>query len=123
MNGITYAYIGDAYYELIVRNYLIKQGYTKVNDLHKKAICYTKGENQALFIEYLINENMLTEKEINVYKNGRNAHTSQTRKNVSKEIYHKATGFEALIGYLYLENNLLRIDEIFKEMVRWQDGR
>lgn len=123
MNGITNAYLGDALFELMVRKYLVDKGDTKVHELHKKAINYTKGENQAKFIDYLILNNMLKDNEIKSYKNGRNAHTNQVRKNVSKEVYHKATGFEALIGVLYLENNFARIEEIFNEMVRWLDEK
>lgn len=111
-SGLTLAYIGDGYYELIVRNLLVKKGLTKVNDLHKMAIKYTSGEAQKGFIEYFLANNMLTEEEINIFKRGRNIHTSQNRKNISLADYQKATGFEALIGYLYLEKKLARIDEL-----------
>ena len=113
-NGLTLAYIGDAYYELLVRNLVIKSGNGKVNDLHKMAVSYTSGEAQARFITAMIDENFLSEKEIEFYKKGRNCHTNQNRKNISVLIHQKATGFESLIGYLYLEEQYKRINEIME---------
>lgn len=110
MNGLALAYIGDAYYELEVRKHLIKNGYTNVNILHNKAIKYTSSKSQALLIEYFINDNLLTEEELNVYKRGRN-NSSSGRKNVDAKTYVMATGFESLIGYLYI-NNKDRLNEI-----------
>ena len=103
MNGLTLAYIGDAYYELRIRKYLINQGITSVNLLHKNAILFTKGEAQSKIIEYFIEQELLTEDEMSYYKRGRNA-SGPGRKNIDAKTYHQATGFEALIGGLYLEN-------------------
>ena len=111
-NGLTLAYIGDAYYELLIRNKLIKKGYGKVNDLHKKCIKYTSGEAQSGFIMQMINDGFLTEKEIEILKKGRNCNANHSKKNLDLQKYQKATGFEALIGFLYLENDLKRIDEL-----------
>ena len=114
LSGLTLAYIGDGYYELMIRMLLVDKGLTKVNDLHKHAIKYTSGEAQKRIIEYFINNNLLTEEEIMVFKRGRNIHTAQNRKNISLQDYQKATGFEALIGYLYLDGKTERINEIIK---------
>lgn len=113
-NGLTLAYIGDSCYELKIREALIKKGFTKVNDLHKHAILYTSGEKQASIINYLIENDLVTEKEIEIFKKGRNCHTNQNRKNISIQTYQKATGFEAIIGYWHLEKNFERIDELVK---------
>ena len=109
-NGLTLAYIGDAIFELKIREYLLTQNYSKVNDLHKHAIKYTSAANQAKIIDYLM-PNLLDE-EIEYYKRGRNSGGTHKPKNASLNDYRKATGFEALIGYLYLIKNEERLDEI-----------
>lgn len=111
-SGLDLAYIGDAYYELIVRNHFINSGITKVNDLHKKVIKYTCAEHQSKVIKYFIKENMLSQEEISMFKRGRNSNTNKTRKTLSKEDYNNATGFESLIGYLYMSNMLDRALEL-----------
>lgn len=111
-NGLALAYIGDAYYELKIREYLVNKGYLIVNDLHKMAIKYTSGNSQAKFMDYFINNNLLTEEEISCYKKGRNANSNGRRKNISLGTYMKATGFEAMIGFLYLKGNLERIKKL-----------
>ena len=115
MNGLSLAYIGDAYFEIMVRQFLLEKGITKVNELHKEAIKYTSGEAQAKFIDLFLENNILTENEIEIYKKGRNSATSH-RKNLSSAEYQKATGFEALIGYLYESKDEKRIDELFSLM-------
>ena len=115
MNGLSLAYIGDAYFEIMVRQYLLEKGITKVNELHKEAIKYTSGEAQARFIDEFFKDNILSELEIEIYKKGRNSATSH-RKNLSNAEYQKATGFEALIGYLYESKDLERLDYLFKLM-------
>lgn len=119
LNGANYAYIGDAYIELVIRDFLLRKGITKSETLHKEATKYTSGMNQAKFVEYLISNNHLTEEEINYFKKGRNSNTNQNRKNIDIENYKKATGFEAIIGFLYYENNIKRIEEIFDLMKKW----
>lgn len=109
-NGLTLAYIGDAVYELKIRDYLLTQKYVKVNDLHKHAINYTSATNQAKAIDYLMPS--LSEEEIEYYKRGRNSGGTHKPKNSSLNEYRKATGFEALIGYLYLIKNEERLSEI-----------
>ena len=118
MNGLSLAYIGDAYFEIMVRNYLLEAGLTKVNELHKKAINFTSGAAQARFIDNFISNNILSETEIEIYKKGRNSATSH-RKNLSGAEYQKATGFEALIGYLYLEKEMDRLDYLFSLMIEY----
>ncbi len=119
MNGLSLAYIGDAYYEIMVRNYLLELGITKVNELHSKAIKFTSGASQALFIDKFIENNILTEAEIEIYKKGRNSATSH-RKNLSGAEYQKATGFEALIGYLYINKDNNRLEALFKTILSYR---
>lgn len=109
MNGLSLAYIGDAYYELLIRQHLLEKKLTKVNELHKYAIKYTSGEAQASIIDYFLENNFLTNSEIEIYKKGRNS-TNSHRKNLSLALYQKATGFEALIGYLYENSDFDRLN-------------
>ncbi len=111
-NGLTLAYMGDAVYELYIREHVISLGYSKVNDLHKRVIKFTSGNAQALIMHYLLENNLLSEEEISVYKRGRNSHVHTKRVNMNIQDYLDATGFEALIGYLYLAGNTSRILEI-----------
>ena len=115
MNGLSLAYIGDAYFEIMVRQYLLEKGITKVNELHKEAIKYTSGEAQARFIDIFLKEEILSQEENDIYKKGRNSATSH-RKNLSNAEYQKATGFEALIGYLYEKKEIDRLEFLFKKM-------
>lgn len=110
LNGLTLAYLGDAYYELSIRRHLIEQKLTHVNDLHKKAIKYTSGTAQASIMQYLIDHTLVSELELDLFKRGRNA-SGPGRKNIDAKAYTYATGFEAMIGALYLENRN-RADEI-----------
>ncbi len=111
-NGLTLAYIGDAVYEIYIRNFIISLGYKKVNDIHKHVIEYTSALSQAKYMSLLLDKNILTDFELNLYKRGRNTHPSTTRRNVDLKIYLEATGFEALIGALYIDNNISRLEEI-----------
>lgn len=117
MNGLTLAYLGDAYYELSIRTYLISKNLTNVNDLHKKAIKYTSGQAQANIMNALIEKEMITEEELDHFKRGRNV-SGPGRRNIDAKTYHAATGFEAMIGYLYLQNKN-RADELIKLSIRW----
>lgn len=112
LNGLTLAYIGDAYYELSVRMHLINNKLTNVNDLHKKAIQFTSGTAQASIIVKMMEENLISEDEVETFKRGRNS-SGPGRKNIDAKTYHYATGFEALIGSLYLSDRN-RADELIK---------
>lgn len=112
LNGLSLAYIGDAIYELRVRQHFISLGVTKVNNLHKKVTLYTSGASQAKFIHYFLENNILTEEELGIFKRGRNSHINTSRKNLNIQDYLDATGFEALFGYLYLNDCINRIIEL-----------
>ena len=106
------AYIGDAAYELIIRTILVKRGNCPVNQLHKKASSLVKASAQSAMIEKI--EPVLTEEEHGVYKRGRNAHSGTMAKHATMSDYRRATGFEALVGYLYLKEDFSRILELVK---------
>lgn len=103
MNGLSYAYLGDSYYELQIRKYLLQKGLTKVDILHKQAIRFTSSKAQAKIIAHWMEHQILSERELDAFKHGRNgAHFG--RKNVDGLTYQQATGFESLIGFLSIEN-------------------
>ena len=107
----TLAFIGDGVYDLIVREYLVKQANRPVGELNQLKVKLVNCQSQAKFASMLMPD--LTEDEISVYKRGRNAYTANTPKNSSRADYHSATGLEALFGYLYLNNQTERIKELF----------
>lgn len=97
---LVLAYIGDAVYELIIRTKVINQGSIQVNKMHKKSASLVKAGTQASLIKVL--EEQLTEEEHSIYRRGRNAKSVTTAKHATMIDYRMATGFEALVGYLYL---------------------
>lgn len=112
LNPITLAYIGDAVYEILVREHLALEGDRPPEQLHRLAVSYVSAKAQAAAIEKIAP--MLTEDETAAFKRGRNAKVSHVPKGASVAHYHNATGFEALFGYLYLTNRTQRMRELFK---------
>ena len=109
---LTLAYIGDCVYDLVIRTVVAERGNAPANTLHKKTVAYVKAQTQASMIEALLP--YLTEEEEAVYKRGRNAKSYTSAKNASIGDYRKATGMEALVGYLYLTGQEARIMELIK---------
>ena len=103
---LTLAYIGDGVFDLIIRTVVVDKGNTSPNELHRHTSSIVKAHTQALMAEALMEE--LTEEEHDVYRRGRNAKSFTTAKNATVADYRKATGFEALMGYLYLEDRFDR---------------
>ena len=106
----TLAFIGDAVYNVYIRTYLSSVSTAKAGTLHKLSIKYVSAKGQSMLVDKLID--MLTDEEIAVYKRGRNTNIATVSKHVDVVEYKKATGFEALIGFLYLSNNIKRLEEI-----------
>lgn len=117
LSPLQLAYIGDAVYELLVRTYLLQKK-LPVNKLHKATIEYVKAKAQANIVHML--EDILSEEEQTIVKKGRNAKSHTIPKNANMIDYKYATGFEALIGYLYLKRRDERISEMF-EMISNMD--
>ncbi len=118
INSLVLAYLGDTIYEDYIREYLIKKGIRNVNDLQKEAIKFVSAKSQAKYLKILINNNFFTDEELNIIKRARNHKNNSHPKNCDILTYKYATGLEALIGYLKLENNIYRIDEIFLEILK-----
>ena len=104
---LALAYIGDGVYELIIRTILVKKGNCPVNRLHKKASSLVKAGAQSAIMEVI--EEELTPEELSVYRRGRNAHSPTMAKHATMADYRRATGFEALMGYLYLKEDYTRM--------------
>lgn len=104
---LVLAYIGDAAYELLIRTKVINHGSMQVNKMHKRSSALVKAESQAAMIKAL--EEDLTPEELAVFKRGRNAKSASSAKNATVIDYRMATGFEALIGYLYITEQFERI--------------
>ena len=104
---LTLAYIGDGVYELVIRTILVKKGNCPVNRLHKKASSLVKAGAQSAIMEVI--EEKLTSEELSVYRRGRNAHSPTMAKHATMADYRRATGFEALMGELYLKEDYTRM--------------
>ena len=115
MNILVLAYIGDVVYENYVRHFLINKKIGNVNDLQTESIKYVSARAQAKFLEELISSDFFTEDEVSVIKRARNYKSNSHPKNTDVITYKIATGFEALIGFLYLEKNEKRLEEIIKK--------
>ena len=112
VNILALAYLGDSLYELKVRDYLIKSKIYKVNNLQTKSLKYVTAKNQCKFINYLLDNNLLKEDEIDIVKRGRNAKVYSHPKNTDILTYKHATSLECLFGYLYLKKDIERINTL-----------
>lgn len=109
---LTLAFLGDCVFEIIVRTVMVERSNKQPNSLHKEKSRIVNAGTQAALIEILQEE--LTEEEKNIYRRGRNAKSNTSAKNASLADYRKATGFEAMCGYLYLTGQIQRIVELTK---------
>lgn len=115
-SGTTLAFVGDACWSLLVRNELVLRGLTKSKDLQTASVQFVSAKAQAAFYRRLHEENFFSEKEEAVFKRGRNAKSESVPKNTDVLTYRISTGFEALIGYLYLTQNEARLNEIWNKI-------
>lgn len=111
INVQVLALLGDAVYSLYIREELIKKGYNNIEKIQKKQVEYTSAKGEVKFLNRLIDNNLLTEVEIDIVKRGRNYKNSSHPKNTDIGTYKLSTGFELLLGDLYL-NNKERLNEI-----------
>jgi ribonuclease III family protein len=116
LNPLVLAFIGDAIYEVFVRTYLVdKKRDMSVHKLHVEAISFVKAHAQSEIIKKL--ENQLTEEEIAIFRRGRNAKSGTIPKNADMQEYKAATGFEALLGYLYITEQTDRLNNILEIII------
>lgn len=119
MKSLTLAYIGDAVYELHIRHFLVESGSVRPHQLHERAIEFVSAKAQASIINHLLEAGVLTKEEKAVMRRGRNAKTASIPRNVSVQMYRYSTGFEALIGYLYLKKRSSRLKEIINQSIQF----
>lgn len=118
MNSLVLAYLGDSIYEVYIRKYLIDKGIVKVKELQSESVKYVSAKSQSNILKNMLDDNLLTEEEISVVITARNHKNNHKPKNCDIITYKYATGFEALIGYLYINNKIERIEEIIDYITR-----
>lgn len=120
ISNLGLAHIGDGVFELLCRGYLCAQGYTTVQELHRRTIGLVNAPAQAEFVDKLLP--LLTEEELTYYRRGKNAHVHAVPKAATPAQYAKATGLEALFGALYLSGNTDRINFLFRSIMEDSHG-
>lgn len=120
MNGADLAYLGDAYYELQIRTYLLSKGITKNKELKEMSTKFVSAHAHKVICAELLKH--LTEEEMAIYKRGRNGAPHNRRKNLDYTEYTISSGFEAIIGYLYLAEKWNRLNEIISLAIQIVEG-
>ncbi len=113
---LALAYIGDAVYEMIIRTKIMSQGNMQVRKMHKNSAALVKAPAQAAMARLLLEE--LSPEEESIYRRGRNAKSGTMAKHATMAEYRMATGFEALVGYLYLTGRSMRLLELVRNGLR-----
>lgn len=123
LKSLALAYMGDAVYEVRVREHLIQSGQVKPNNLHKQAIAFVSAKGQARIILHWLETNLLSDEEERIVGRGRNAKSGSIPKNTSVQTYRYSTAFEALIGYHYLQKNEQRLEELLDRAIHFINER
>lgn len=116
ISGSTLAYLGDAVWSLYVREYLVEKGYNRANDLQKKSVKFVSAKAQASFYHTLVEDNFFDEAELDIFKRGRNFKSDSVPKNTDVTTYRTSTGFEAVLGYWYIEKKTARLDACWERV-------
>ncbi|WP_062050679.1 Mini-ribonuclease 3 [Bacillus sp. JCM 19034] len=119
VNALALAYMGDSVLDMYVRYFLIAKGRVRPHQLHVEATKYVSAKAQANIVRYLLDEQILNEQEIALFKRGRNAKSGTIPKNTDLQTYRYSTGFEAVLGFLYFQGNNERLDEIMTKAVNF----
>ncbi|WP_277679519.1 Mini-ribonuclease 3 [Gracilibacillus dipsosauri] len=117
LKSLALAYMGDAVYEAQIRQYLLEKGNVRVHELHQLAVQYVKAYAQAKVVQSWLDAGVLTEGEEAIVRRGRNAKSGSVPKNTSVQAYRHSTAFEALLGYLYLDGQTERLDELIQQAI------
>ncbi|MGF7126918.1 ribonuclease-3 family protein [Natronobacillus azotifigens] len=121
MKSLALAYIGDAIYEIYVREHLIASGLQLLNDLHQSAIQFVSAKAQAKVVRYWLEENLLDEEEQAIVRRGRNAKSGSVPKNTDIQTYRYSSAFEALLGYHYLAEQKERLEQLINTAIEFID--
>lgn len=114
LNGLALAYVGDAVYETYIRQHLVATGQTRPSQLHRLATHYVSAKAQAMLIEKMLEDKVLTEEEESFYRRGRNSKSQTSAKNTDIKTYRMSTGFESVMGYLHLTQQEERVQALVK---------
>ena len=117
MQALALAYIGDSIYDIMSREYVMKNHLGKINDLHRTVSTLVSARAQASFMKNILENNILTDIEESIYIRGKKQKNNSKAKNASIMEYKLATGLEAVFGYLYLEKNFERLEEMFNYII------
>ena len=117
MQALALAYIGASIYDIMSREYVMKNHLGKINDLHHTVSTLVSARAQASFMKHILENNILTDIEESIYIRGKNQKNNSKAKNASIMEYKLATGLEAVFGYLYLEKNFERLEEMFNYII------
>ena len=123
LNGANLAFIGDAYYELVIRKHLLDKGITNQNALHKECVKYVSAQSHYNIVKKMEEKNFFNDIEEGIFKRGRNHSYHIQRKNLNYNEYIVSSGFEAVIGYLYLEGNFDRLNEVIDFAIKCVEGQ
>ena len=120
---IVLAYMGDVVLEIVIRTILVNKYSNRVSNINAKSSFYVKAKTQSTVARIFLNEDIFTEEEKKVYRRGRNANSGSAAKNVSLSEYKMSTGFESVLGYLYLNNKNDRIIKLLHKYVEINDNK
>jgi ribonuclease-3 family protein len=121
LNPLVLALVGDAVYEVFIRTYLVeKHRDMNAHKIHVKAVAHVKAHGQSEYMKFLIED--LDEEELGIFKRARNSKSGSTPKNADLNEYKWATGFEALVGFLYLSEKNERLNYIFDKIIKFNSG-
>lgn len=123
LNALALAYMGDSVLDMYIRYYLIAQGKVRPHRLHVEATRFVSAKAQAKVVYSLLNEGFFTAEEEAVLKRGRNAKSGSIPKNTDANTYRYSTGFEAVLGYLYLQGENARLDQVMEKVVAILDDK
>ncbi|MBL7565897.1 Mini-ribonuclease 3 [Staphylococcus saccharolyticus] len=117
LNPLTLAYMGDAVLDQYVRKYIVLKLQSKPNRLHQVSKQYVSAKSQAQTLEYLMTVNWFTDEELDILRRGRNAKSYTKAKNIDIQTYRKSSALEAVIGFLYLDHRLERLEALLQSIV------
>lgn len=123
LNALALAYMGDAVLERAVREHLLVNGMIRPNALHREATNYVSAKAQSLIVHTMLENEFLTEEEMATYRRGRNAKSGTVPKNTDVQTYRASTGFEAVLGSLYLRGEHDRVQELLRYAIELIDSR
>ena len=119
---LSLAFIGDSVFGAVAKSVVVLRGNCPANDLDKKSVNYIRAISQSLAVDRMLADGLLSDEELAVYKRGRNAKSPTPAKNAPLGDYRKATGLEAVIGYVYLKGDMERVTELVRIAVETIDG-